>query len=122
MPTAVSRLMAIKPSASTTRVWARRNLSASIVAPMQSPRSSVTILAISFSEALFKRSTTPHSFMRLPSITVPISGAPLGARIEAKIVTTIGNMIFVVCDIGCFTAPITIVRSLSVVRARMIGG
>ncbi len=53
---------------------------------------------------------------------VPINGAPFGARIEAKIVTTIGKKIFVVLDTGWRTATMTICRSFWVVRARMIGG
>src|SRR2546428_12710404 len=94
-----------------------------MVAPIHNPRSSVTILVISFSEALFKRSTQPLSRSRLPSMTVPIKGAPLGARIEAKIVTAIGKTILVVFDIGClFATPMTICLSFSVVRTRMIGG
>ena len=81
------------------------------------------MLAISFSAALFKRSTTPLSRSKLPSMTVPISGAPLGARIEAKIVTTIGKTILVVFEIGSrLAAPIIICRSFWVVSARMIGG
>ena len=41
---------------------------------------------------------------------------------EAAMATTIGKTIFVVLDTGCFTIPMTILRSLSVVRQRMIGG
>jgi len=42
-------------------------------------------------------------------MTVPINGAPLGARIEAKIVTTTGKTILVVFEIGSRLAtPITI--------------
>src|SRR6266542_1375300 len=94
-----------------------------MVAPIHNPRSSVTILVISFSEALFKRSTQPLSRSKLPSMTVPIKGAPLGARIEAKIVTAIGKTILVVFDIGClFATPMTICLSFSVVRTRIIGG
>src|SRR6478672_12636328 len=94
-----------------------------MVAPMQRPNNKVTILVISFSAALFSRSTQPLSRIKLPSMTMPIKGAPLGARIEAKIVTIIGNATFVAREIGCnFAAPMTIWRYFSVVNARMIGG
>ena len=122
-PTAVSRQMATKPRHKTNRVCRLKKLLASIVAPMHKPSSKVTMLVISFSEALFKRSTQPLSLIKLPSMTVPINGAPLGARIEAKMVTTTGKIILVVFEIGCFlAAPMTICLSLFVVSARMIGG
>ena len=35
-------------------------------------------------------------------MTVPMKGAPLGAKIEATIVTTMGKTILVVFDMGCF--------------------
>ena len=56
-------------------------------------------------------------------MTVPMSGAPLGAKIEAKMVTAMGKTILVAFEIGSNLAvPMTICRSFSVVRARMIGG
>ena len=118
-PTAVSRLMAINPRQRISRVSPRKKLFASIVAPMQSPSSSVTILVISFSAAFFKRSTTPLSRIKLPSMTVPISGAPLGAKIEAKIVTTMGKTILVVFEIGSrLAAPMMICPFLFAWSAR----
>ena len=122
IPTAVSRPMAMSPRTRTMKVSTRRNFAASIVAPIQSPRRSVTIFVISFSEVLFSRSTTPDSFIRFPSMTIPISGVPRGATNEAATVTTMGKRILVVLETGCFTTPITIFRSFSVVSKRMIGG
>ena len=46
----------------------------------------------------------------------------MGARIDATTVTTTGKTIFVVFDTGCFTTPMTIFLSWSVVSQRMIGG
>jgi len=44
-------------------------------------------------------------------------------KIEAKIVTAMGKTILVVFDIGwLFAAPMTMLLSFSVVKARMIGG
>ena len=75
----------------------------------------------SFWTVLLKRSTTPHSFIRLPSMRLPIRGAAEGRSSEMMIVSTIGKRIFSVLDTGrsCF---ITILRSSFVVRAFMMGG
>ena len=62
-----------------------------MVEPMASPRNSVTVLAISFDEALVRRSTAPDSFIRLPSISMPISGVANGTRMPTTTLTTIGN-------------------------------
>ena len=51
-----------------------------MVAPMQRPSSSVTILVISFSAAFFRRSTTPLSLIKLPSMTVPIKRRAFGRQ------------------------------------------
>ena len=81
------------------------------------------MLAISFSEASLSRSTTPHSRRRLPSISMPMSGVPRGAMMDAITVTTMGNRMRVVLDTGaCCTMPMTICFSRAVVSTRMIGG
>ncbi len=72
---------------------------------MEIPRRSVTTLAISFSEALVSRLTTPHSFIRFPSMIVPKRGNPLGAIRPPTTVTTKGKTIFVVFEADFFTVP-----------------
>jgi len=64
-----------------------------IVPPTARPRNSVTVFAISFDEAFVRRSTAPDSFIRLPSISMPISGVANGTRMPTITVTMIGNMI-----------------------------
>ena len=59
------------------RVWALIKALPTMVAPMQSPRKSVTTLAISFSEAFVSRLTTPDSRIRFPSMIVPEQRQPL---------------------------------------------
>ena len=62
-----------------------------MVEPMARPRNRVTVLAISCADALVSRSTTPDSFIRLPSISMPISGVAKGTSVPTSTVTTIGN-------------------------------
>ena len=94
-----------------------------MVAPMEMPRRRVTTLAISFSEALVRRLTTPDSRMRFPSMIVPIRGGPLGAIRPPKTSDHEGEE-----DLGRLGNRLldwylmTIIRSFSVVRARMMGG
>ena len=68
------------------------------------PRKIVTVFISSFWAVLFRRSTTPDSRIRLPSISAPISDAAEGSIRETKIVTTIGNRIFSVFETSrsCF--------------------
>ena len=70
---------------------------------------------------MLRRSTTPHSRIRLPSIRQPIKEAAEGTRKDTKMVTMMGNSTFSVLETGrsCF---ILILRSASVVRAFMMGG
>ena len=51
----------------------------------------MTTLAISFDEAPVSRSTTPDSFIRLPSISMPMSGVAIGTSVPTTTVTMIGN-------------------------------
>ena len=91
---------------------------------MAIPRNRVTTLAISFSDALVRRLTTPHSFIRLPSMMVASRGRPLGAMNPPKMVTTIGKTILVVFDAGFVwvNSDMLICRSFSVVSSLIIGG
>ena len=68
-----------------------------------------------------RRSTTPHSFARLPSISMPRSGATEGSSIEQMNATKIGKMIFSAFETSR-SCVILILRSFSVVSAFMIGG
>ena len=61
------------------------------IEPMASPRNSVTTLASSSEEAFVSRSTTPDSRIRLPSISMPISGVANGTSTPTTSVTTMGN-------------------------------
>ena len=93
-----------------------------MVAPIEIPKRRVTMLAISFSEALASRLTTPHSFIRFPSMIVPNRGNPFGAMRPPITVTTNGKMILVVFEADFLTIPILIIRSSLVVSHLIIGG
>ena len=98
-----------------------RKVAAVAVAPTDTPRKMVTMFISSFWTVLLRRSTTPHSRIRLPSIRQPTREAAEGTRKDTKMVTMMGNKIFSVLETGrsCF---ILILRSLSVVSAFMMGG
>ena len=98
-----------------------RNTEPVAVAPTVTPRNIVIIFISSFCAVLNSLSTTPLSRNRLPSISIPTSGAASGRKIATTITTRTGNMIFSSFETGlsCF---ITIVRSFFVVRAFIIGG
>ena len=109
------------PRAMISRVWSFRKLAAVAVAPTEMPRKMVTMLMSSFWAVLLRRSVTPLSLNRLPSIRQPTRGAASGTRKLTKMVTAMGKMIFSVWDTArsCF---MVICRSALVVRARMMGG
>ena len=121
-PQAVSRIIATRPRANTLRVISRTKVSPDIVAPMLIPSRSVTMLASSFWAVLLSRATTPHSLRKLPSISMPIRGAPLGASRDTKMVTIIGNRILTTGRTDIFDTPILIIRSFLVVSIRITGG
>ena len=85
------RTAASRPRIRMYRVEGLRKASPTIVEPIARPRNSVTVLAISFDDALVRRSTTPDSFIRLPSISMPISGVANGTSVPTTMVTMIGN-------------------------------
>ena len=120
-PPAVPPLKAMTPNSRMDKVSILRKASAVAVAPTLMPRKMVTMLISSFWAVLLRRSTTPHSRNRLPSISRPIKGAAEGRSRETKMVTTMGNTIFSAWETGrsCF---MTMQRSSLVVRARMMGG
>ena len=91
------------------------------VAPTVVPRKMVTMFISSFWAVLFRRSTTPLSRNRLPSIRQPTSGAAEGSSRLTMMVTAMGKMIFSRLLTGR-SCSMTISRSFLVVRARMMGG
>ena len=97
------------------------NEEAVAVAPTVRPRQMTTMLFSSFCAALLKRSTTPLSFIRLPSIRHPIRVPAEGTIKETIIATMMGKRIFSFFDTvrSCF---MRIMRSFLVVSARMMGG
>ena len=89
----MSNTKANRPSARISSVSTRRNLSATIVPPMVMPSRIVTRLASSFWAVLLRRSSTPHSRMRLPNMRLPTSGALIGTMMPATAVTMMGKRI-----------------------------
>ena len=81
----------------------------------------VTMFISSFSAVFFRRSTTPVSFMRLPSIRQAIRGPAEGTSRATNTVTMMGKMIFSRRETSR-RGRMTIRRSSAVVRARMMGG
>ncbi len=120
-PLAVPIENAISPSPMMNSVSITRNSAADILLPTLTPSSIVTMLTSSFCAVFERRSTTPASRRRLPSMSMPTSGVAAGMESAMTIVVTTGNTIFTRCD-TCFTSLITTTRSFSEVRARMIGG
>ena len=98
-----------------------RKASAEAVAPTVMPRQMTTMLLSSFCAALLRRSTTPLSFIRLPSIRQPIRVAAEGRMSDTMMATTMGKIIFslLLTVRSCF---MRILRSFSVVSRRMMGG
>ena len=80
------------------------------------------MLAISFEAAFVRRSTTPDSRIRLPSIRVPTRGVAKGTRVPTTTVTPIGKRIRVRRLTECPPYAIRIRRSAGVVRRRITGG
>ena len=68
------------PNVRMPRVFQLRKASAVAVAPTEIPRKMVTMFINSFCTVFDKRSVTPHSFIKLPNIKQPISGAAEGKR------------------------------------------
>ena len=104
-----------------SRVFGLRKVLALAVAPTVTPSRMVMMFISSFCAVLDRRSTTPLSRKRLPSMSMPISGAALGRSRTQIAVTKMGNRIFSVFETGR-SCSITTERSFFVVSARMIGG
>ena len=91
------------------------------VAPTLTPRKMVTMFISSFCMVLLRRSSTPHSLARLPSIRQAISGAAEGTSSATNTVTTMGKKIFSRL-LTSRRGFMTIWRSSLVVSAFMMGG
>ena len=85
---------AIRPSAMMSSVSTLRKFWATAVAPTVTPRKIVIMFISSFVAVFTRRSQTPDSFIRLPSISIPTREAESGTMRETITVTAIGNTIF----------------------------
>ena len=81
----------------------------------------VTILISAFWVVSDSRFTTPHSRIRLPNASMPISGAADGSN-KATSSSSINGKIMRSAFETSRSCTISILRSASVVRAFMIGG
>ena len=120
-PEAVPKLNAIAPRTRIPKVSGRKNACALSLEPTDRPKKMVTIFINSFCEVLLKRSTTPHSRIKLPMQNMPIKGAADGNSAAVRISNTSGKTIFS-CLPTWRNCAISINRSSGVVKARMMGG
>ena len=86
-PQAVAKQNAVRPRKMILMVSTLRNLSYTAVAPTEMPRKVVTIFIRAFWAVSLRRSVTPHSRNRLPSIRQPSRGATVGSTKQVTIVT-----------------------------------
>jgi hypothetical protein len=93
-PAAVDAAKATMPRAKTMRLSSLRKLSAVMKQPTQTPRRRVSMFMNAFPAVSARRSVTPHSLSRLPSMNMPISGADLGTRRMMMMAPTIGKRSF----------------------------
>ena len=98
-----------------------RKASALVVAPTDVPRIITTIYISALDAVSVSCLTTPDSLKRLPSISIPTSGAVVGRINTTTIVTIIGKRIFSSLDTG-LNCSILIFLSFSVVNNFIIGG
>ncbi len=120
-PAAVPTAKAIIPNARIPSVCASRKLLAISLEPTDNPRKIVTMLINAFWAVSLRRSTTPHSRIRLPKQNIPSSGAASGRNKTTAISTTSGKTIFSFLLTGR-SCDILIARSFFDVSARMMGG
>ena len=103
------------------RVRVFRKVLAEVVQPTDRARKMVMMFISSLPAVFWIRSTTPDSFIRLPSISIPTRTAASGTIRETIMVTMMGKTILsvLVTARSCF---MTTVRSFLVVSAFMMGG
>ncbi len=99
-PATVSSTKANKPKTMILPVSRFKNAAALIVAPMARPKNNVAMLMISFCAALLKRSTTPETLSRFPSMSIEMSGVASGTSKPTTSVSTMGNSTSVFCEMG----------------------
>ena len=121
-PATVSKAIASNPRAKTAMVCHFRKLPPSIAAPILNPSKRVTRLVRVFCATSTSLPITPDSFIKLPNISIPINGAPIGAIRMVTIPATMGKSNFTVLDTFLSPEAINVARSFLVVNARMIGG
>ena len=112
---------AMRPRTMILIVLRFRKFCATIVAPTEVARKIVTMFISAFCAVSERRSVTPHSRNRLPSIRQPISGAVEGKSRITKVATRTGKMIFSALETSRVCSILTL-RILSVVSAFMRGG
>ena len=120
-PPAVPPMNATRPRQMMRSVSFTRKLSADMVMPVPVARNIVTMLHREFCAVSERRSVTPDSRRRFPSMSIPSSAAIGGSSRLMKIVETMGNITrsnFVTGRSSC----ITISRSFCVVKSFMMGG
>ena len=120
-PPTVEMLKAIKPRTMILMVSRFRKFCATMVAPTLVARKMVTMFISAFWAVSERRSVTPHSRKRFPSMRQPIRGAVEGRSKITKVATTMGKMIFSVLETSRLCTILTL-RIFSVVIAFMIGG
>ena len=120
-PPTVLIAKATRPMTTIVSVWVLRKISAVAVAPTETPRKMVMMLHSALLAVSTRRSTTPLSRIRLPSISMEISGAAEGSSSDTKIVTMIGKHTRSTLETGR-SCSMTMERSFLVVSSFMIGG
>ena len=96
-------------------------MSADIVRPTEVPRKIVTMFMSSLEEVFTRRSTTPASLKMLPSMSMMIRAEASGTTRMQTIITITANTMRSALETGR-RAFMRILRSLSLVIRRMIGG
>ena len=120
-PPAVPKMNATRPRKMMSSVCGTRKLSALIVMPVPVARKIVTMLQREFCAVSERRSMTPDSRKRLPSMSMPSSEAIGGSSRLMRMAETMGKQMrsnFVTVRICSMTTS----RSFCVVRSFMTGG
>ena len=105
MPTAVSRVIAINPRPQHKQGLGAQKLVRFHGGANAQPEKQGDDIGDVVFRGVLQAIDDAAFLIKFPNITVPIKGAPLGARIDAKMVTTMGKRIFVVLDTGCWLLP-----------------
>ena len=98
-----------------------KNFSPSIVAPTIKPRKIVTMLISGPLAVLLKRWVTPDSRIKLPNISMPMSGPLAGMKSTVRTQVAIGKTTTAVFETAR-ACGMSISRSFCVVSSLIIGG